>query len=45
MPISSDLDLLDASGKFNPRQDGVKDSLSVGLGFTCVPATFTTPGD
>ena len=43
--ISPDLDLLDASGKFNPRQDGVKDSLSVGLGFTCVPATFTAPGD
>jgi hypothetical protein len=43
--ISPDLDLLDASGKFNPRQDGVKDSLSVGLGFTCVPATFAAPGD
>jgi hypothetical protein len=42
---SPDLDLLDASGKFNPRQDGVKDSLSVGLGFSCVPATFTAPGD
>ena len=43
--ISPDLDLLDASGKFNPGQDGVKDSYSVGLGFTCVPATFTAPGD
>jgi hypothetical protein len=43
--ISPDLDLLDASGKFSPRQDGVKDSLSVGLGFTCVPATFKAPGD
>ena len=41
--ISPDLDLLDASGKFNPGQDGVKDSYSVGLGFTCVPATFTAP--
>ncbi len=43
--FSPDLDLRDASGKFNPRQDGVKDSLSLGLGFTCVPATFKAPGD
>jgi len=43
--LSPDLDLLDASGKFNPGQDGVKDSYSLGLGFTCVPATFTAPGD
>ncbi len=43
--VSPDLDLLDAAGKFNPSQDGVKDSYSVGLGFTCVPATFTAPGD
>ncbi len=43
--ISPDLDLLDASGKFNPNQDGVKDSYSVGLGFTCVTANFTAPGD
>jgi hypothetical protein len=43
--ISPDLDLLDASGQFNPGQDGVKDSLSVGLGFTCVPATFSAPGE
>jgi hypothetical protein len=35
-----DMDLLDASGAFNPGQDGVKDSYSVGLGFTCVPATW-----
>lgn len=40
-----DLDLLDASGKFNPGQDGVKDSYSAGLGFTCVPAAFIAPGD
>ncbi len=45
LAISPDLDLLDASGKFNPGQDGVKDSYSVGFGFTCVPATFTAPGD
>jgi hypothetical protein len=42
---SPDLDLLDASGKFNPGQDGVKDSYSVGLGFTCVAAMFTVPGE
>jgi hypothetical protein len=45
LAISPDLDLLDSSGKFNPGQDGVKDSYSLGLGFTCVPATFTTPGN
>jgi len=39
--VSPDLDLLDASGEFNPNQDGVKDSYSLGLGFTCVPAIFT----
>lgn len=43
--VSPDLDLLDGSGSFNPGQDGKKDSYSVGLGFTCVPATFTAPGD
>ena len=43
--LSPDLDLLDTSGKFNPGQDGEKDSYSLGLGFTCVPATFTAPGD
>lgn len=41
--VSPDLDLLDASGKFNPNQDGVKDSYSIGLGFTCVGAAFTAP--
>lgn len=39
--FSPDLDLLDASNTFNPGQDGVKDSYSIGLGFTCVPANFT----
>lgn len=43
LATSPDLDLLDASGNFNPRQDGVKDAISVGLGFTCVPAVFTAP--
>lgn len=43
LAAAPDLDLLDASGKFNPNQDGVKDSYSIGLGFTCVPASFSTP--
>lgn len=43
--ISPDLDLLDASNKFNPGQDGVKDSYSIGFGFTCVPADFSVPGE
>jgi hypothetical protein len=38
--VSPDVDMLDASGNFNPRQDGVNDSYSVGMGFTCVPATW-----
>ena len=29
--ITPDMDLLDASGAFNPGQDGVKDSYSVGV--------------
>jgi hypothetical protein len=45
LALSPDLDLLDAAGQFNPRQDGIKDSFSVGLGFTCVPAGFTAPGE
>lgn len=38
-----DLDLLDASGTFNPNQDGIKDSYSAGFGFSCVPAIFIAP--
>lgn len=45
LAISPDLDLMDASGTFNPRQDGEKDSYSAGFGFTCVPAVFEAPGD
>jgi hypothetical protein len=45
LAISPDLDLMDASGAFNPRQDGEKDSYSAGFGFTCVPAVFEAPGD
>ena len=41
--VVPDLDLTDAAGKFNPGQDGVNDSYSLGLGFTCVPATFVVP--
>ena len=33
-----DLDLFDADGAFNPRVDGIKDSLSLCLGFTAVGA-------
>lgn len=33
-----DLDLFDADGVFNPRMDGIKDSLSLCLGFTAVGA-------
>lgn len=33
-----DLDLFDADGAFNPRMDGVKDALSLGLGFAAVGA-------
>ncbi len=39
--LSPDIDLLDASGAFNPLDDGVDDSISLGLGFTGVKATFT----
>jgi hypothetical protein len=35
-----DLDLLDANGTFNPRSDDVKDSLSIGVGITAVPAVI-----
>jgi hypothetical protein len=35
-----DLDLFDGDGNFNPRKDGVKDSLSLGIGFTAVSGEF-----
>jgi hypothetical protein len=38
-----DVDLLDAMG--HPGQDGSKESVSVGLGFSCVGAVFAAPGD
>ncbi len=36
-----DVDLLDASGNFSPNDDGVKESISVGLGFTTTTGSFT----
>ena len=39
--FSPDLDLLDVSNTFNLGQEGVKDSYSISLGFTCVPVNFT----
>lgn len=39
-----DLDLFDGdSNDYNPNQDGVKDSISLGVGFTAVSGTFTAP--
>jgi hypothetical protein len=43
--LEPDLDLLDGSDNFNPNQDGVFDSVSVGIGFTCKNATFTVSGE
>jgi hypothetical protein len=41
--LNPDLDLLDADGNFNPNADGVKDSLSLGVGFSGVKGEFTLP--
>ncbi len=48
--LSPDVDLLNCGADqpqtcttFSPRQDGVKDSVSMGVGFTGVNATFTEP--
>ncbi len=41
--VAPDLDLFDADGDFNPRVDGVNDSLSFGFGFTGVGAVFDRP--
>lgn len=39
-----DLDLLiDATGEFSPNTDGIEDSLSIGVGFSAVAATFGLP--
>jgi len=41
--LASDVDLFDDTGSFNPRVDGVVDSLSFGVGFTAVGAVFDLP--
>lgn len=41
--LAPDVDLLDAAGALNPNVDGEAESLSLGLGFSAVPATFTPP--
>jgi len=38
-----DVDLFDANGDFHPNSDGVLDALSVGVGFSGVPASFELP--
>ncbi len=41
--LAPDLDLLDENGDYKPGVDGELDSLSVGVGFDGVGATFTAP--
>jgi hypothetical protein len=41
--LAPDLDLLDAAGAFEP--DGLEESISLGVGFDCVPASFTVAGE
>jgi hypothetical protein len=41
--FAPDVDLFDATGAYNPRVDGLKDSLSFGVGFTAVGAVFALP--
>jgi hypothetical protein len=46
--LEPDVDLLDASGTFQSdpaKRDGMKDSLSVGLGFGCVKGVFDAAGE
>lgn len=39
--LAPDVQMFDASGNYHPNPDNtMKDSLSIGLGFTAVPATF-----
>lgn len=38
--LHPDVDLFDADGSYAPRVDDEKDGLSIGLGFTAVPAVF-----
>lgn len=41
--LAPDVDLLNANGEFSPNEDGIADSLSIGLGFTATTGTFTIP--
>jgi hypothetical protein len=41
--LSPDLDLFDAEGFFVPNDDGVKDSLSLGVGFNATLGSFALP--
>lgn len=41
--INPDVDLLDENGDFRPNSDGVRDALSLGMGFTATTATFPVP--
>ncbi len=41
--LTADVDLLNESGAYDPLSDGVKDSLSLGVGFTAITGTFTIP--
>jgi hypothetical protein len=45
-PVSNllpDIDLFDATGAYDPREDGVKDAVSLGIALSCVAAVFTSP--
>ncbi len=41
--LAPDVDLFDENGRFAPRKDGIRDSLSIGFHFTAVPASFQLP--
>jgi hypothetical protein len=48
--LTPDVDLLndpdeDGIGPYGPRIDGIEDSISLGVGFSCQAATFTAPGE
>ncbi|WP_428261788.1 hypothetical protein [Haliangium sp.] len=41
--LNADVDLFDANDNYAPNSDGENDSLSMGIGFTAVPASFDIP--
>ncbi len=46
--FAPDVDLLDHDGAFQEdphKRDGVKESMSLGVGFTCVKASYDAPGE